>query len=265
LKKFPKKGELARINIFESYANYYDIIYQDKDYKAESHFLGSIFSKYISNSRRSILDLGCGTGGHALILAEKGYKVTGIDLSRKMLEIGERKAKKRRLNIKFIKGDIRNTELNQKFDAVISMFAVMSYQVANQDLISTFKTAWKHLKKNGLFIFDIWFGPAVLTQKPSDRFKVIEKDNERIIRFATPVLDILNHTVDVKYKIIKISKDKVLDEVDEVHRVRFLFPQEIKLICEMIGFEILELCPFMKLGKTPSEQDWNVTVVAERR
>ena len=247
------------MNVFESYGNYYDIIYEDKDYKSECDFLEAIFSKYFSNPVRTILDLGCGTGGHSLILAERGYKVTGIDLSQEMLEIARKKAKERELNIEFIEGDIRNMELNQKFDAVISMFAVISYQITNEDLIFTFKAALKHLKKKGLFIFDAWFGPAVLTQKPSDRFKVIEKNNERIIRFATPVLDILDHTVNVKYKIIKLSKDKVLDEVDEVHKVRFLFPQEIKLICNITGFRVLELCPFMNLGKTPTENDWNVT------
>ena len=252
------------MNTFRDYAKYYDLVYQDKDYKAECDFLQSIFSKYFSKPVRTILDLGCGTGGHALILAEKGYKVAGVDLSREMLEVARKKAKERRLNIEFIQGDIRNMGLNQKFDAVISMFAVISYQITNEDLMSVFKTASRHLKKNGLFIFDAWFGPAVLIQKPSDRFKVIEKDNERIIRFATPVLDILNHTVDVKYKIIKLSKNKVLDEVDEVHKVRFLFPQEIELICNMTGFEILELCPFMNLEKTPTENDWNVTGIARK-
>jgi len=56
------------------------------------------------------------------------------------------------------------------------MFAVMGYQIANEDIMSAFKTASKHLEKNGLFIFDAWFGPAVLSQKPSERFKVIEKN-----------------------------------------------------------------------------------------
>ncbi len=252
------------MNVFQSYADYYDTIYQDKDYKNECNFLEAILSKYFSKSVRTILDLGCGTGGHSLILAERGFNVMGIDLSQEMLEIGRKKANERELNIEFIQGDIRNMELDQKFDAVISMFAVISYQITNEDLISTFKVALRHLRKNGLFIFDMWFGPAVLTQKPSGGFKVIEKGDERIIRFATPVLDILNHTVDVKYKVIKLSNNKVLDEVDEVHRVRFLFPQEIELICNMTGFKVLELCPFMNLGKIPTENDWNVTGIIRK-
>ena len=131
------KGDIA---IFQNYANFYDIMYQDKDYRAECDFLELIFSQYSNKPIKTILDLGCGTGGHTLILTERGFKVMGIDLSGEMLEISRKKANERKLNIEFIQGDIRNLKLNQKFDAVISMFAVMSYQIANEDLISAFKT-----------------------------------------------------------------------------------------------------------------------------
>lgn len=68
----------------------------------------------------------------------------------------------------------------------------------------------------------------------------------------------------MEYKILKLSNNKVTDEVDEVHTMRFLFPQEIKLICRVVGLEVLELCPFMKLGKIPSEKDWNVTGITRK-
>lgn len=252
------------MSVFESYADYYDPVYSDKDYGAECNFLESIFGRYSNRPVKNVLDLGCGTGGHAFTLVGRGYKVTGVDMSLEMLEIGRRKAKERVIEIEFTEGDIRKIELNRKFDAAISMFAVMSYQITNEDLISTFRTASRHLEKNGLFIFDAWFGPAVLSQKPSERFKVIEKGNERIIRFATPVLDVLNHTVDVKYKIIRFSNHRLVGEVDETHKVRFLFPQEIKLICDIVGFKVLELCPFKKLGKTLTEKDWNATAIIRK-
>lgn len=250
------------MNTFREYANYYNLIYQDKDYKAESNFLESIFSKYSNKPIKTILDLGCGTGGHSLILAEKGYKITGVDISEEMLEIGKKKAGERKLNMEFIQGDIRNIELNHKFDAVISMFAVMSYQTTNEDLISAFKTASKHLKKNGLFIFDFWFGPAVLIQRPNARMKIIHQSGEQIIRFASPTLDIMTQTVQVNYKLLRIKDGHILNEVNESHMMRFLFPKEIEYYLSGAGFNFIELCPFMKIGKVPSTEDWNISVVA---
>jgi len=251
------------MSTFQKYANYYDVLYRDKNYRSECDFLEKIFRKYSTKSIHSILDLGCGTGGHDLILCSRGYKITGVDLSAEMIEVAKRKAKDKKMRINFVRSDIKSINLKKKYDVIISMFAVISYQITNEDIISTFQRARNHLGQGGLFIFDCWFGPAVLAQKPQDRLKIIEKDNEKIIRFATPVLDILNQTVDVKYKIVKASKNKILDEIDEVHKMRFLFPKEIENYLKETNFRILEICPFRELGKIPTENDWNVTVIAE--
>jgi len=216
------------MKIFQKYANYYDILYQDKDYKKECDFLEKIFEKYSKKRINSILDLGCGTGSHSLILAKRDYEVSGVDLSSQMINRARNKARDNKIKVNFIKGDIRKIDLEKEFDAVISMFAVISYQITNENILSVFQVANIHLTRGGLFIFDCWFGPAVLVQKPQGRFKILDRKSEKVIRFVTPVLDILNHTVDVQYKIIKISKNKILDEVEETHQMRFLFPQEIK-------------------------------------
>ena len=251
------------MNTFQDYANYYDLIYQDKDYKAECNFLESIFSKYSNKPMRTILDFGCGTGGHTLVLAERGYKITGVDISEEMLEIAKAKAKNKGINIKFIRGDLRDINIGEKFDVVIAMFAVISYQVTNEDLSDTFDNVRKHLKKGGLFIFDFWFGPAVLTQRPNERMKIIKQSGERIIRFASPVLDITAQTVQVDYKLLRIKNDQILDEINESHMMRFLFPQEIKLNLTKAGFRLIKLCPFLQINEEITEQNWNVTVMAE--
>lgn len=253
------------MKIYQKFADYYDILFQSKNYLKECNFLKQVFKKYAGKKRLSVLDLGCGTGSHSLILAERGNKVTGVDSSAKMIEIARKKAGAKKIKVDFIQGDIRKANLKKKFDIVLLMFNVIGYQITNKDLFSVFQTAGNHLIKGGLLIFDCWFGPAVLIQKPEERRRIIKRNtNEKIIKFASPVLDILNQTVDIKYKVFRTFKGKILDQVNEIHKIRFLFPQEIKHYLNEAGFQNLEICPFMKLNKRPTFNDWNITVIAKK-
>jgi len=245
------------------YATVYDTLYKDKDYESECNFIEQIFANY-SRKVRSILNLGCGTGGHDLILSKRGYKIVGVDRSKKMLEIARDKAKKNKLDIDFLEGDITDIDLGKKFDAVISMFAVMSYQTTNYAVASTCLTAKKHLSPGGVFIFDCWYGPAVLLEKPNVKIKEINLNkNEKIIRFTEPILNIFDHTVEIRFKVLTIKNDTIVNETKESHLMRFFFPQEIKYFLEVAGFKKVELCPFLELGKSLTEQDWNMTVIAK--
>jgi len=247
----------------EVYAGAYDALYQDKDYEAECDFLEQIFANYAQYRTYTILDLGCGTGGHALPLAKRGYAVTGVDRSESMISEAHRKAMgPGAWPCGFMQGDVRTLDLGRAFDAVIAMFAVISYQTTNEDLASTFYTARRHLEPGGLFVFDCWYGPAVLAQKPTCRYKVVERGSERIIRYTSPILDMLRHTVQVNYKVVRLKDDRVLDETDESHLMRFLFPREVEYYLSETGFEMLRLCPFMEFEQVVTEHDWNITVVS---
>jgi SAM-dependent methyltransferase len=248
---------------YQRYDDYYDIFYCGKDYKRESSFLEKIFREYSKNSIHSILDLGCGMGGHALILSKKGYKVTGVDLSSKLIKLAQRRAKENNLKIDFFRGDIRKINLEEKFDAVIAMFNVVGFQVRDEDFRSVIKTASKHLKKNGLFVFDCWFGPAVVFQRPENWLKVFKRNRERMIKFTKSTLNKKNKVVYLDYKIFRIFGNKIKDEFNEKHTLRFFFPKEIKKFLKN-RFRILEICPFLKLGKLPSKKDWNITVIAQK-
>jgi len=251
------------LTVFQDYAGCYDLLYRNKDYKAECVFLERVFGRHAQHPVRTILDLGCGTGEHALLLAHRGYRVTGVDLSRRMLERARQKADEAGLAITFHEGDIRNIDLGRIFDAAVAMFAVISYQTGNTDLAAALYTTRRHLISGGLFVFDCWFGPAVLSQKPTDRYKVVEGNGERIIRFATPTLDVLRHTVQVDYKVLRIDDRHLLEEIDESHLMRFFFPLEIEHYLAEAGFKLLTLCPFLSLNQPATDRDWNITVVAK--
>lgn len=253
------------MTVFGEYANFYDHIYQDKDYQKECDILELIFRKFAKKKVITILDLGCGTGNHSFILHERGYDLTGVDCSQKMLNLARKKSAK--LNIKkgisFKKGDIRYLRLNKKFDAVIMMFAVLGYQTKNEDIYNALSTVRRHLKKDGIFIFDVWYGPAVLVQKPSNRIKNIRLNDGDIVRSATTTLDTMNHICTVNYDVKYIKKRKMIDEVIESHQMRFFFPKEIEFYLKSTQLSLLKLTSFPNLEKIPDENSWNVLSIAK--
>jgi len=249
---------------FNRYSNYYDTLYAEKDYTEECDFVEKVFNEYADQSVKSVLDLGCGTGGHAVLLAQRGYALTGVDISESMLSIARQKAIELNLPINYHLQDIRQLNLGDTFDAVISMFAVMGYQTSNADLEMGIQAVQQHLVPGGLFIFDGWFGPAVLATRPAERTKIIETETGRVIRHAHPELDVTNQLVRVFYKIIHLHDDKLVDEIDEAHSMRFFFYQEIKYFLERNGFQLLKISPFLELDRKITESDWNMTVIARK-
>jgi SAM-dependent methyltransferase len=244
------------------YSSAYDNLYHDKDYEKECDFLENIFGKY-KKKVMTILDLGCGTGGHAIILAKRGYEVTGIDRSSEMLCAAEEKSRKAGVKIQYLHSSIQNLDIKKKFDAVISMFAVMSYQTENKDLASACKIAKAHLEKEGIFIFDAWHGLGVMTDPPTERIKEVNSGDGRIIRITKPHINALEHTVDTNFKVLTFKNNSLISETEETHTMRFFFPQEIKYFLEEAGFSDIRFCPFLKPENNLSDQDWNMTVIAQ--
>lgn len=251
------------MNVFQEYASFYDSLYQN-DYQGECNFIKSIFRDYTNKEINSILELGCGTGSHALVFTDMGYAVTGVDLSEDMLRVARKKAASQGKDIPFLRQDIRHLELPQKFDAAVAMTTVMGYQTTNDDIEDSLISVNRCLEPGGLFIFDAWFGPAILIEKPVDRIKTIESTGKRLIQYTHPVLDIVNHTVEVNYRVLEIIGDKLEKEVTESHRIRFFFYHELKYFLKKNGFELLLICPFMKLDGKLDENCWNISVVASK-
>ena len=185
--------------VFNDYSKYYDLLYQDKDYLAEVKYIHHLIQQE-NPGAKTILNLGCGTGKHDFGLVQKGYKITAVDLSSTMIDIARSK-KTKDSKVDFFTGDIKSFETNKKFDAVISLFHVVSYQVLNKDLISTFNTAKKHLHPNGVFIFDCWYGPGVLKDPPKKVTKKVENNELLIQKKTSPSTNINENYVDVLFDI----------------------------------------------------------------
>ena len=252
------------MSTFGRYAHFYDLLYRDKDYAAECDGLELLFRRFARAPVRTVLDLGCGTGGHALLLAGRGYAVTGVDRSPGMLAIARRKVRAARAEAAFIRGDIRTVRLRRRFDAVISMFAVLGYQTDDVDIHAALATAAAHLRPGGLLIFDCWFGPAVLADPPADRVKEVREGGLRVVRRTTSSLDLLRQVVAVRFATAARQGRTCTEHCEEEHRMRFFFPRELALLLGASGLRQRLLAPFLRPDEEPGAGDWNVVVVGEK-
>lgn len=245
------------------YADSYDTLYQDKDYSAECDLIEKIFRTYGDHKVHSVLDLGCGTGSHAVPLAERGYEVTGVDRSPYMLTRARKAgAAADSTDLTLQQGDIRDLDLRRTFDAVLIMFAVLGYQLSNEDVLSTLKTARAHLSAGGLLLFDVWYGPAVLAERPSQRVKVIPTDGGQIVRVSSGTLDIRRHICRVDYLLWILEGDRLIQKAEESHSMRYFFPLELELYLRSSGFEFIRFGSFPDFDREPNETTWNVLQIA---
>lgn len=250
------------------YADQYDLLYSDKDYQAECDLIEGVFRRYAKGSIETILDLGCGTGSHAIPLAKRGYHVVGVDRSADMLSHARDKAGEvfptRTPDIPaFVEGDVRTIDVGQQFDAVLMMFAVLGYQLTNEDVSAALGTVRKHLKTGGLFVCDVWYGPAVLAIRPSERVKVIPTSDGKLIRAASGTLDTYRHLCEVRYHLWRLSDNRVVSETEESHQMRYFFPQELALFFSQTGLDLLEVRTFDHVERAPDETAWNVLVTGK--
>ena len=238
------------MEVFQDYAYYYNAFYKDKDYRAEAEQVDSLLKKYGNNVKR-IINYGCGTGKHDIELADLGYQCTGIDMSRSMIDIAEDNAVREKKDIEYFVTDIRKYKPDKQYDAVISLFHVMSYQNTNEDILSALKSARSSLNIGGLFLFDVWYGPGVLSDRPQLRVKEVQDDKYHLIRIAKPVMHDRINVVDVCYEILIIDRDSnITKTINEVHSMRYFFRPELDFYLESSGFELIDNVDCVTLRET---------------
>jgi hypothetical protein len=140
----------------------------------------------------------------------------------------------------------------------------MSYQITNEDLNSSFRTAFEHLSDGGIFIFDCWYGPAVLEDRPCVRVKRLRDDSTEVTRIAEPVMYPNENIVDVNYEIsVKNLLDGTSQVLNETHRMRYLFRPEVEAMLNGAQFKLIG-CEEWMTGSEPGFQSWNVTFIAKK-
>jgi SAM-dependent methyltransferase len=251
--------------VFEKYAQYYDLLYNDKDYLAETNYILSLIKKYQPETQK-ILEFGAGSGIHGRILANAGFQISGIEKSQEMIDLGlsSNKGKDQNTNFSCTLGDCTSTILGDDFDTVISLFHVLSYQTSNEEVLALLKNAHRQLKPGGIFIFDYWYAPAVWYLGPTLRVKRVSNQQLAITRIAEPECFWEQNIVKVNYQtFVEDLKSNQISEIEETHEMRAFETDEIEEFANQTGFTPLHSEEWLT-SHTPSKETWGVCTVLQK-
>lgn len=140
-------------------AEFYDLLYAGrKDYAAEADFLVGLIEEARPGAR-SVLDVGCGTGGHARRFLDRGFAVDGVDVEPAFVEIARAKCP----DGAFVVGDMTTLDLPGRYDVVTCLFSAIGYVRTEPALRAAILRMRRHLDDGGLLLVDPWFEPGQLT------------------------------------------------------------------------------------------------------
>lgn len=209
------------------------VIAPPEQYEEETEFLSSLVKKYSHSEAKTLLHLGCG-GGYNDFTFKKHFKVTGIDISKKMLEL----AKKLNPENEYLPGDMRTIRLNRKFDVVVSVDSI-GYMKTEKELLKAFQTAYDHLNHGGIFLN--------LLEITRENFKQNNTEHCTLTQKNLEVTYIENHydpdPNDNTFEILLvylIRKDGKLEIFNDLHILSIFEVKTWNRLLKKAGFEVHE-------------------------
>lgn len=140
---------------YSQIAPVYDALMDEVDYEGWASYVTELLSSHGITPPARVLDLACGTGTATLLLAERGFTMTGLDISDEMLAVARAKVEAKYIKIDWRNGDMRNFSLEGEVDAATCLFDSVNYLTDESELTGCFQSVRRALRPGGLLIFDM--------------------------------------------------------------------------------------------------------------
>jgi 2-polyprenyl-3-methyl-5-hydroxy-6-metoxy-1,4-benzoquinol methylase len=220
------------MSIYAEFAQFYAKGLYPEFSKRVAQLLPSILERF-GTKPKTILDIACGEGTFAVLMAQQGLKVTGIDASPQMLRFAREKAKEAGVKVQFIEQDMRFLSLKKRFDLVTCWYDSLNYLLEDDDLVKTFANVAQALNPKGLFIFDMntIYGLAVGWQR---RFTWVEQDTSELFDVHRPSYDYEQNLATLRITGF-VRKGEFWQRIDEEHKERSYSLEEIRSALKRTG------------------------------
>ncbi len=228
----------GRPSSFVSIAPYYDILMRDIPYASWKRYVYELVAaegkREILAPNARILDLACGTGTLALMVAADGYNVTGVDISAEMIEEARRKLSATELPAEFVVQDAASLDVGEQVYALcFSLFDSLNYVTDPEDLQEAFRRVHKALVGNGLFVFDL-NTPFALRARMFDQH---ELGKDAPIRYVwTSSFDEATSLCTVRMDFWVDRADGEVEHISETHVQRAYEDEDITSMLAEAGF-----------------------------
>jgi SAM-dependent methyltransferase len=245
------------------FAKFYDLFYAAKPYAQEAAFVAECLETH--GGGRRILELACGTGGHAFALEKLGYDVSATDYSVDMLALAEEKKSRLGSKVRFFTADMRALDIRgEPFDAVISLFDSIGYVLTNDALLDTLRGVNRQLRPGGLFLFEFWHGPAMLRHYDPVRVRQWPLPGGKVQRISETTVDVGRQISTVRYQIYHLNDDGTYRAFAESHSNRFFSVPEMAGWLGQTGFTPLCWHAGFAPDTTITDNTWHVLGVARK-
>jgi SAM-dependent methyltransferase len=245
-----------------AFAEYYDRITTHKDYRAEVNALARLIRQTAPSAEPQVLDVGCGTGSHAALLAESGYAITAIDPSPEMASRARAKAPG---------ATVESCEVSRldagPFDFACALFNVVNCLSSLDALTSFFGDVADRLVPGGVFLVEAWNPIAVIATPPETVERTYETETERITRKVVPRPDFLNQRLDLDYHIAveQAAGQPAATSFTVTHELVLFTPLEVSFCLTQAGFADVAVRTALPELAPASADDRMLAFTAERK
>ncbi len=218
----------------------YEIAF-DMNRKREVDFLVHCFKRYSRRPVRRVLDIACGTGPHLIRLADRGYRMSGLDLSPESIEFLRRRLAAKGHPGELVVGDMTDFRLKQPVDAAICMQDSQGHLLTNEQLLAHLRAAARAVKKGGLYVFDRYMASS--WTDPARRWSWSRRRGGLIVRASFSALNDVNPVTQVfrERMLLEAIENGTRRLYRQSHLSRMVFPQELRAMVELAGgFELVQ-------------------------